>query len=138
MRPRLIHLFAATALMLAWVPGAGAQSNQGDSASPHATQPQQAPPQLPANIPDQKLDAAAAALQKVVNLQQQYRQKLAGTSDQTEQQNIIAEANDQLKRAVTDQGLSVEEYTSIMQVAQNDPQIRDKLLQRIDQGQGAK
>jgi isochorismate hydrolase len=137
MRPRLIHLLAATALMLAWVPGAGAQSNQGDSASPHATQPPQAQ-QLPANIPDQKLDAAAAALQKVVNLQQQYRQKLAGTNDQTQQQKIIAEANDELKRAVTDQGLSVEEYTSIMQVAQNDPQVRDKLLQRIDQGQGAK
>jgi hypothetical protein len=134
MRPRPIHLFAAIALMLAWVPGAGAQDNKGDSASPRAAQPQQVQPQQPANIPDQKLDAAALALQKVVNLQQQYRQKLAGTNNQSEQQKIIDEANDELKRAVTDQGLSVEEYTSIMQVAQNDPQVRDKLLQRIDQG----
>jgi ribosomal protein L16 Arg81 hydroxylase len=134
MRLRVIQLLAATAVMLAWAPGANAQGKQGDSASPGATQPQQSQPQQPANIPDQKLDAAAAALQKVVNLQQQYRQKLAGANGQEEQQQIIAEANGELTKAVTDQGLSVEEYTSIMQVAQNDPQIRDKLLQRIDPG----
>jgi hypothetical protein len=134
MRLRVIQLLAATAVILAWAPGANAQGKQGDSASPGATQPQQSQPQQPANIPDQKLDAAAAALQKVVNLQQQYRQKLAGANGQAEQQQIIAEANSELTRAVTDQGLSVEEYSSIMQVAQNDPQVRDKLLQRIDPG----
>jgi hypothetical protein len=34
-------------------------------------------------------------------------------------------------KAVTDQGLSVDEYSTILQVAQNDPQVRDKLLQRL-------
>jgi hypothetical protein len=34
-------------------------------------------------------------------------------------------------KAVTDQGLSVEEYTSIMVVAQNDPMVRQKILQRL-------
>lgn len=33
--------------------------------------------------------------------------------------------------AVTDQGLSVEEYTSILVVAQNDAEVREKILQRI-------
>jgi hypothetical protein len=118
-------MLVLTALALACAPGANAQNTQGQPASPGATQPAQ-------NIPDQKLDAAAAALQKVVDLQHQYRQKLAGASGEAEQQKIIAEANNELTRAVTDQGLSLEEYTSIMQVAQNDPQVRDKLLQRID------
>ena len=126
MRP-LPQMLFLTALALAWVPGASAQSTQGEPASPGVTQPSQ-------NIPDQKLDAAAAALQKVVNLQQQYRQKLAGANGEAEQQKIIAEANNELTRAVTDQGLSLDEYSSIMQVAQNDPQVRDKLLQRIDPG----
>jgi Domain of unknown function (DUF4168) len=127
MRPRLPQMLVLTALALAWVPGANAQDTQGNSGSPGVAQPSQ-------NIPDQKLDAAAAALQKVVDLQQQYRQKLAGANGEAEQQKIIAEANGELTKAVTDQGLSVEEYTSIMQVAQNDPQVRDKLLQRIDPG----
>jgi hypothetical protein len=32
---------------------------------------------------------------------------------------------------VTDHGLSVEEYNSIIKVAQNDAQVRQKILQRV-------
>jgi hypothetical protein len=32
---------------------------------------------------------------------------------------------------VTDQGLSVMEYDSILEVAQNDPEVREKIGQRI-------
>lgn len=127
MRPRLPQMLVLTALALACAPGASAQSTQGAPAAPGVSQPSP-------DIPDQKLDAAAAALQKVVNLQHQYREKLDGANGDTEKQKIIAEANTELTRAVTDQGLSLEEYTSIIQVAQNDPQVRDKLLQRIDPG----
>jgi hypothetical protein len=34
-------------------------------------------------------------------------------------------------KAVTDKGLSVEEYTSILEVAENDPAVREKILQRL-------
>ena len=34
-------------------------------------------------------------------------------------------------KAVTDRGLSVEEYTSILEVAGNDPDVRQKIIQRI-------
>jgi len=125
MRPRLLPLLAATAVMLAWAPATTAQSGKPDTASPGVTAPS-------SNITDQKLDAAAAALQRVVSLQQQYRAKLAQTPDASDQQRLVAEANGELAKAVTDQGLSVEEYSSIMQVAQNDPEVRGKLLQRID------
>jgi hypothetical protein len=36
-----------------------------------------------------------------------------------------------MTKAVTDQGLSVDEYTSIIEVAQNDAEVRNKLLQRM-------
>ena len=36
-----------------------------------------------------------------------------------------------MKKAVTDQGLSVDEYNTIVQTAQNDLTIRQKLVQRI-------
>jgi hypothetical protein len=121
----LLPLLAATAVMLAWVPAASAQSGKADAPSPGATGPS-------SNITDQKLDAAAAALQRVVSLQQQYRERLAQTPDASDQQRLIAQANSELAKAVTDQGLSVEEYSSIMQVAQNDPAVRGKILQRIE------
>jgi hypothetical protein len=130
MRPRLIQVLAATALVLAWAPAATAQSSKPDSSSPGAAQPAQPAQPSPA-ISDQKLDQAAAALQQVVSLQKQYRERLAQTSDASDKEKLVAEANTALTKAVTDQGLSVEEYSSIIQVAQNDPDVRSKLLQRI-------
>ena len=34
-------------------------------------------------------------------------------------------------RAVTSQGLFVEEYDAILEVAQNDPQLREKIVEHI-------
>jgi hypothetical protein len=114
---------AAAVLSAAWivsVPLANAQTQ-----APNAqTQAQ------PSNIPDQKLDAVAAAVGQVSTLKQNYQEKLA-SAPPGEKERIASEANDALARAVTDQGLSVEEYNSIIQVAQNDPQIRQKILQRV-------
>jgi hypothetical protein len=55
-------------------------------------------------------------------------QKLSATA---EKERIVAEANNELTKAVTEQGLSVEEYTSILDAARDNPEIRDKLIQHI-------
>ena len=44
---------------------------------------------------------------------------------------LADEANSALTQAISNQGLSVEEYSSILVVAQNDPAVREKILQRI-------
>jgi hypothetical protein len=95
------------------------------------TQTKEAPAQAqPSNIPDQKIDAAAAALEKVTDIKRSYEQQLT-SAPPAEQERIVGEANTALSKAVTDQGLSVEEYNSIIQVAQNDAQVRQKILQRV-------
>jgi hypothetical protein len=102
---------------------------QGQSSSPPAkTEP--GATNSPANIPDRKLDAVAAAAKRVVAVSDDYEQKLA-KAPATEKDQVTAEANKAITKAVTDQGLSVEEYVSIMKVAQNDPAVRDKLVQRL-------
>jgi hypothetical protein len=114
-------LFMA-ALMAAWyssVPIANAQ----EASSPGLSSP--AP-----SITEQKLDAAAAALQRVVRIEDTYGKRLA-EAPQAEKERIVAEANDALEKAVADQGLSVEEYSSILEVAKNDPDVRGKIIQRI-------
>jgi hypothetical protein len=83
-----------------------------------------------ANIPDQKLDAAAAAIERVASLKQDYQQRIAAAAP-ADKERILNEAVGALKKAVTDQGLSVEEYDSILEVAQNDPDVREKIRQRI-------
>jgi Domain of unknown function (DUF4168) len=82
------------------------------------------------NIPDQKLDAAAAAIERVASLKQDYQQRIAAAAP-ADKERILNEAVNALAKAVTDQGLSLEEYDSILEVAQNDPEIREKIRQRI-------
>jgi hypothetical protein len=43
----------------------------------------------------------------------------------------VTEAHGEFTKAVTDQGLSLEEYASILDLARDDPEIRGKLLQCI-------
>ena len=93
----------------------------------------QAPPQAQSPSPaisDQKLNAAAAAIGQITSINQSYDQKIAAAPP-SDKQHIADEASDAMKKAVTDQGLSVDEYNTIVQTAQNDPTIRLKLVQRI-------
>jgi Domain of unknown function (DUF4168) len=83
-----------------------------------------------ATISDQKLDQAAAAIKNVQRVHSDYEQKLS-TAAPDKQGQIEGEANAALRKAVTDQGLSLDEYNSIVQVAQNDPTVRQKLVERL-------
>jgi hypothetical protein len=81
-------------------------------------------------ISDQKLDATASAMERVSSLQKSYQEKLAKTPP-ADHDGVIDEANKALKKAVTDQGLSVEEYSAIIKTAQQDPSVRERLVQRL-------
>ena len=104
---------------------------QSPPSDPSTSAPQSAPSTPAPPVSDQKLDAAAAALQRVVSLQKDYRQRIAEAEAPTEKERLVAEANTELTKAVNEQGLSVEEYSSILDVARDDPEVRGKILQRI-------
>jgi hypothetical protein len=117
---------AAAVLSAAWlasVPPVHAQTTQ-DGQNPSA---QQAPSP---DIPDQKLDAVATALERVTSLRKDFQERL-NTAPDDDQQKIANEANTAMSKAVTDQGLSLEEFNAIIRVAQNDPGVREKILQRV-------
>ena len=126
---RLAPLSARTlvvaALSAAWlVPGV---------ATAQQSQPQPMPPGSSGALPsisEQKLDAVAKALQQVSDIKDDYQQKIEG-SPPADRKRLADEANSALTQAINDQGLSIEEYSSILVVAQNDPTVREKILQRI-------
>ena len=60
-----------------------------------------------------------------------FRAQRIAAAAPSDKERILNEAVNALANAVTDQGLSVEEYDSILEVAQNDPEIREKIRQRI-------
>ena len=115
-----------TAAGVLFMPAANAQ--QPSPSGPSSATP--SPTTVPTNIPDKKLDAAAAAVKKVSAVKSTFDQKLA-QAPAAEKERVADEANDAIVKAVTDQGLSIDEYKTILQVAQNDPVVHDKLLQRM-------
>ena len=132
---RLLRPFAAAALTagaLLLVPAAEAQMNPPQP-GPQGQSPQSQSPQTPSpSISDEKLNAAAAAIGQVATIRQSYEGKIAAAPP-SEKPRLTGEANAALEKAVTDQGLSVDEYNSIIRTARNDPTVREKLAQRISQ-----
>jgi hypothetical protein len=121
---RLSTPFLIAALLATAVPAATVQVQ---SPAPSPSQPSQ-------SIPEQKLDATAAALDQIADVKESYTKQIEATPSESDKQRLVDDANKALVKAVTDQGLSVEEYTSIMVVAQNDPMVRQKILQRMKPG----
>jgi PleD family two-component response regulator len=119
----LMRALAAAALAVTGVVSISAVSAQTEQSTP-------APSQQAPNIPEQKLDAIAAALEQVVSVRENYEQRLQ-KAPASDADKIADEAKNALVKAVTDQGLSVEEYNSILVVAQNNPEVRKKIIQRM-------
>lgn len=126
---QLLRSPAVAALAAAWlfsIPAAKAQERSPppiQSPSPGASDP--AP-----DLSDQKLDAAAAAVQRVVTVKQDYQERIAAAPP-SDKERVAEEALNALTKAVTDQGLSLEEYSSILAVAQANPEVREKIRQRF-------
>src|SRR5262249_26419640 len=118
-RPVAVMLLTAAGLLF-FVPAANAQVQ---SPSPGLSD------QSPA-IPDQKLDAAAAAIKRVAGVKQDYQQRIAAAAP-ADKEDILNEAIHALAKAGNDQGLSVGEYGSVFEGAQEDPGVREKIRQRI-------
>ena len=91
-----------------------------------------APAASSAAIADQKIKQAAAAIPQVEDIRQNYQQQLAQASD-GDKPGLQNQANDKMKRAITDQGLSVAEYNSILETAEKNPDVRGRLIQQLPQ-----
>jgi hypothetical protein len=118
---------ALTLVGLVSMPAAVAQTQS--PAPPEQAQP--SPPEhAQPSITDQKLDQTAAAIKRVASVKQDYQQRIAAASP-SDKERIVEEGTKELAKAVTDQGLSVGEYDAILEVAQKDPDVLQKLKQRI-------
>ena len=130
---RSMRTFAATALGAAWLvaaPAVIAQTQQPTRPAPAQPAPAKPAPGQAQAIPDEKLDKAAAATVQVASLSRDYREQLA-VAPQSDKQRIVDEANNAIEKAITEQGLSLQEYSSIMEEARNNPEVHQKILDRL-------
>ena len=131
MRMKLSPLAAAVAAVTVLSPlAAGAQTQ-----SPSSTAAPSAAPAAKTAVSDQQISQAAVAMQKVMTIRQSYSQQLNQAKPE-DRGRIADESQVAMKKAVTDSGLSVDQYNAILQLAQNDPDVREKLMNRLPQQSG--
>src|SRR5258705_10878642 len=84
----------------------------------------QSPPPNPStsapDLSDQKLSAAAAAIERVASLQKDYRQRIAEAEAPAEKERIVAEAHNGFTKSVTEKGHSLQEHASILDIAHDE------------------
>ena len=132
-RTRLSQALAAVVLSAGlFPPGANAQMTP-PQARPQAQSPTTQAPRSQSPSPtlsDEKLNAAAAAIGQVTSIRQNYERKIS-KAPPSDKRRLAEEENDALQKAVTDQGLSVDEYNAIITKARADATVRQKLVARL-------
>ena len=132
----MMRPIALVAACVALAPLAALPAMSQGSAQPNQNQqPSQNQMSKPMPVPDQKLDAAATAIQHVESVKEDYDHRLTAAPP-SDRDRITEEGQQAMVKAVTDQGLSVDEYNSILEVAQADPAVREQLIERIQKNGG--
>ena len=124
-RSTILALFTAGALAAAPAAFAQAQGQQ---------QGQQASGQGAPNMEmdQQTLDNFAEAYTEVRGIQSDFADQLGSVEDREKAQSLQREAQEEMVSAVKDAGLSVQEYNQVASQMQNDPELREKVMQRTE------
>ncbi|WP_110643779.1 DUF4168 domain-containing protein [Salinicola sp. CPA57] len=125
-----ITAFVAAAMMTAGLVSAPAMA-QDQNAADSGSQAQ-APAK---NFSDEQLQQFADASQNIAMISQDYTEQLQNASEEGEQQKIRQQANDEMVDAVKDSGMSVEQFNSIGQAIQQDPQLMQRVKGMVQQPQ---
>ena len=121
-RSKILAAVAALSAGIAFAPNVLAQGSE---------QPAAPAIEAPA-VSDDKLNSFAVAFLEVEKIKQEYTQRLQQASSETEQQQIQNEAGEKMLQAVeTTDGISVDEYNQIIQSAQADPDLAQRLSNAI-------
>lgn len=81
------------------------------------------------DVSDQEISAFARAQQSIGEIQEEYSAQIAATEDPMEEQMIVQEANEKMVEAVQSEGLDVMRYNTILNAAQNDPDMQRRIME---------
>ncbi|WP_429128943.1 DUF4168 domain-containing protein [Ensifer sp. 4252] len=85
-----------------------------------------------ATVSDQKIQAFAVAYLQVDKVRQAYSAKIEATTDAAAKEKLQTEASKEMVEAVeSSPAISVEEYSTILTAAQNDPALAKKVQEKI-------
>ncbi|AUA58643.1 Uncharacterised protein [Achromobacter spanius] len=125
---RSTYAFLSAAILTTALSGAPAMAQ---SASQPAAQPQMVP--AITQPTDQQLQRFASASQKVSGVVDEYRPKVDAAKTNDDKQKVVQEADAKMVQLVRADGLTVEEFNGIGQAVQQDPQLKQKVM-NLSQG----
>ncbi|MFW5730741.1 MAG: DUF4168 domain-containing protein [Desulfonatronovibrionaceae bacterium] len=79
-------------------------------------------------VSDAELEKAAGAYEDITKIREEFQQSLSDVSDPEKAQALQEEAGEAMTKAVQDNGLEIQKYNQIMEAAQVDEDLRNKLL----------
>jgi hypothetical protein len=112
-------MILATAAVLGLAPAAFAVPDQAPS--PPASG-------AGATIPDGTIGKVGAALHDVAKVQEKYQGPIDSASP-AQKQGLSEQANAEAVQAIQSHGISVQEYSNVVRTAQNNPQVKQRLLE---------
>jgi Rieske Fe-S protein len=115
LRRGLLPLAAALALM----------------AAPAWSQTTQAPAEP--SFDDATLESFAAAAVEVGEISSEWSQKMQEVEDPARLESMRQDAQDEMVEAVEDEGITVETYNRVLQVAEADPDLGERIRSLMDQ-----
>lgn len=134
MKIRHIAIVAATAALIA-SPGLFAQGQpQGQQQQQQRPMPQQQ--QEAPDVSDDQKEQFVDAYMALQEVRQDYSEQIQNAEDQEEAQSIQQEARDAMMTAITDTGMSMEEYQQVAMAMQQDDEVRQELATMIQERQG--
>ena len=89
------------------------------------------PPVSAADLSETQLESFVAAANRVGEITDQLQMQAQGVENEEELMQLQEQANMQMLAAVEDEGLTVEEYNTIFQVAQVDPELNARLVEMM-------
>jgi hypothetical protein len=81
-----------------------------------------------AQVPNATVQKTGAALGQIAAIRQDYSQRIQAAPTQEEKQGLADQARQAAVQAINGQGLSIDEYNRVIQLAQADQGLRQRLM----------
>lgn len=135
--PTLRHLTAAAlGATLAAAPATIVFAQDAQTAPETSQVPQSAPT---SDFADEQIDAFANATFEMEKIQDKYAQKLQGVENETEQQDLLQQADTEMRATIEESNdLTVDDYLAINRAASTDQELNQRIAQRLQELQSEK
>lgn len=79
-------------------------------------------------VPDDVVTKVGKAIAQIEAIRQTYTERVGTASAQDAKQALVERAERAMVKAVTDEGLTIDEYNDVIEIAQGDKDVEERVL----------